>query len=168
MDEAEFHRTARGFNVWKVEKRHRAFCMCMCIYMYVYTNVDSFHSDLMMLAAIINAFTATHCFCGWFLARTAPWPQFFSFLFSLARVVSIFFSALCCCHRFFSIFQLTWIIIRHSICSSIWNRVWYCVHVSVSWRYGKIETEITFYEKTVCHLFIRHADGFIFLCCRFV
>lgn len=38
---------------------------------------------------------------------------------------------MCCLQCLFSIFQLTWIIIRHSICLSIWKRV--CVFVLALW-----------------------------------
>lgn len=95
------------------------------------------------------------------VSLTAPRPQYHFFSSPVWVCVCVHFTPP---NSLSLAFQLTWIIIRHSICLSIWILPWdlgVCM-VSESWRYGKVETEITFYEKTVCHPFIRHAYGLIF------
>lgn len=112
--------------------------------------------------AIIDVAASASKFCVCLLVRMASWSQFFS----LRKCMYLF----CSCHSSYPILlfihfpnsraqlELSFVI-RYA--HSIWKRMWDSLYVP--WRYDKVETEITFYEKTVFHPFIRHVDDIFFL-----
>lgn len=111
----------------------------------------------------------SHSFCVLVIDEIAPWPQFLSFSFFL---YNIFFCSLCCSNRLFSIFQLTWIIIRHSICLSIWKRVCLCMsamlYILTLWQSRNGDYILWKDRVPSIHSSCRWFFFLSLFCCRFV